>query len=306
MEQALTHSADINEILYGYYMLGGSWKGFIGASDAKKQLKDKGKKVSPQEYTDQEERAKVMAKDTIRWMSANGYSPKVKKVWWTARPGILSKAVGQDVDSRKNPTDVLVQTADGSFLGLSAKSTKTKGDIGFKNPGIGTIEKNLKVDLKFIHNDALEKLQKKYKEMPSSSKARKKWLRDNKDIRNKSIEVGKQVLASIRDAVKHSLLKMQQKKLRAYIINDWMDANNMYPPYIKVTGQGKNGKYSSSILDPLKNNKMKALGSGKIEVEPVGSDAVGIRANGKKILKMRAKFESEKMASSIKFSGEPW
>ena len=38
---------------------------------------------------------------------------------------------------KKNPTDVLVEFTKGGFLGLSAKSTSGKGDIGFKNPGVG-------------------------------------------------------------------------------------------------------------------------------------------------------------------------
>ena len=44
----------------------------------------------------------------------------------------------------------------------------------------------------------------------------------------------------------------------------------------------------------------------KIIVEKVGRYSIGVIADGKKILKMRAKYESEKIASSLKFSGDPW
>ena len=76
--------------------------------------------------------------------SMEGYSG-VKNVYWTARPGFsFRNVVGVDVDQRKNPTDVLVEFNLGGFLGLSAKSTSGKGDIGFKNPGVGTVDSDLK------------------------------------------------------------------------------------------------------------------------------------------------------------------
>jgi len=43
-----------------------------------------------------------------------------------------------------------------------------------------------------------------------------------------------------------------------------------------------------------------------IKLEKVGNESIGVSAGGKKIMKMRFKFESEKMASSVKLSGDPW
>ena len=107
-EMANTDSADINEIQLGFF-LSNNWKNFDGANAAKKQLKDKTDKVGTAEYNSQTEKAKAMAKEVLSWSKDNGYSGKVKRVWWTAIPGILAKAVGKTVDSRKNPTDILVQ-----------------------------------------------------------------------------------------------------------------------------------------------------------------------------------------------------
>ena len=78
-----------------------------------------------------------MADKVIAWSKENNYSGVVEKVWWTARWICFNRAVGRTVDSRKNPTDVLVRFTGGEFLGVSAKSTKKQGDIGFKNPGMG-------------------------------------------------------------------------------------------------------------------------------------------------------------------------
>ena len=40
--------------------------------------------------------------------------------------------------------------------------------------------------------------------------------------------------------------------------------------------------------------------------EKVGNESIGVKAGNKKILKMRFKYESEKLASSMKMSGDPW
>ena len=77
-------------------------------SQLKKQIDTKKKKITDQAFIDQDERAKKMAELTLQWMNKNGYGKPVK-AWWTARAGVLSKAVGRKVDSTKNPTDVLVK-----------------------------------------------------------------------------------------------------------------------------------------------------------------------------------------------------
>lgn len=143
-----TVAADVNEIYAGYYCLGGTWQGFQNLSVAKETIAARKKQMDSEEFKDQMGRAKVMAEESLKWAAVNGYKGKVKKVWWTARAGEISRAVGYDVDFRKNPTDTLLQFADKAFLGLSAKSTKRSGDIGFKNPGLGSLSKTLGVDFK--------------------------------------------------------------------------------------------------------------------------------------------------------------
>jgi hypothetical protein len=303
---ANTDAADVNEILLGYYALGGTWTGFVGAADAKKQLNAKKAKIGEQEYSVQGERAKVMAKESLDWAKKNGYKGKVKKVWWTARPGVLSKAVGYEVDSRKNPTDTLLLFTDGQFLGLSAKSTKGKGDIGFKNPGVGTIDKALRIDLKSIVEKKSDAFAKTHG-LSSSKATRKREIRADKNLVQAANIARDTTLKAVRDAFGKKLKSMSQKDLREHILNNWMDAGDVIrPPYIKVTGHGKKAPFTASILDPLKDDKTVAVQKKKLKVVNVGNDAVGIDAGGKKIMKARAKFESQAMASSLKFSGEPW
>lgn len=302
---ANTNLADINEIYFGYYLAGETWFD----PEAKKQVEAKRKLISLDDFNAQVERAKVMAVEAVKWARLNGYSGKVKQVWWTARPGSLSEAVGQSVDQRKNPTDILVQFTSGpanGFLGLSAKSTKGTTDIGFKNPGLGTVEANLKVDLKKHVDKATKEAIKKFG-LSESSSQRKEQIRKNPMIQKYTQEKGAKSLAQIRDDMMNKMRTMSQPALRKHIMTDWMDASDaVYPPYVKVTGFGNKGPYTARVEDPMKSEKLAAINKGTIRLEKVGNEGIGIYAGNKKVLKMRAKFESEKLASSVKFSGEPF
>ena len=299
-----TDKADVNEILLGYYLNGGKWRGFGGG--AKEQLNDKKDVLTDDEYLDQDGKARVMAEETLKWAKKNGYKGKIVKVWWTARPGVLAEAVGRDVDSRKNPTDILVQFSDKKFLGISAKSTKGKGDIGFKNPGIGTIEKSLNVRLKQIADKETDKAVKKFK-LPSSSSARKREIRNNPAVQKQTQIMGSKVLQKIRDDLLKKLKTLNDKQLTEHVMKNWMDSSEgLYPPYIKVTGMGKKEPYTAKVENPLKSEKVVELNKNKVKLEKVGNESIGVKAGTKKIMKMRVKYESEKLASSIKFSGDPW
>lgn len=303
-----TALADINEIMLGYYLNNKKWFD----PEAKRQYELKLRIVPPDEAAAQVGKAEAMAKEVMSWAKSAGYTT-LKKVYWTARPGVLQKAVDpknvMNIDSRKNPTDILLQFSGGpanGFLGVSAKSTKGTADIGFKNPGMGTIEKNLKIDLATLVNKNIKHIVKTFGLSENNSR-RKQEIRANKKIKEKTEALGTKTLNQIRDALFLKLSKMKTADLRKYVLTDWMDASSgLYPPYIKVTGTGNKAPFGARVEDPLKTEKLGALNSKTLKVEKVGNDSVGISAGNKKILKMRAKFESEKLASSVKFSGDPW
>lgn len=301
-----TIAADVNEILLGFFLLpGNGWSNFADGANAKAQLEARGAEMDQADWDDQVERARAMADAVRDWAAANGYAGDPVRAWWTARPGDLARAVGYPVDSRKNPTDTLIQFSDGKFLGLSAKSTKSSGDIGFKNPGLGTIEKALNIDLNQIYADVLEGAISQF-DLPLASKARKAYIRENPEIQEQTNEMGLQVMEMIRDDLAETLNAMSDVELKQHLLDHWLDAGALEPRYIKVTGHGRNGNYHATITDPINNPKLEALSNGNLEVVPVGTTSIGIKANDKRILKMRLKFESEKLASSIKLSGDPW
>lgn len=296
--------SDINEIYTGYVLAGNKWFD----NEAKTQYEQRVKQAQADEVLDAQGKSEVMASEFIKWASRNGYSGSITNVWWTARPGSMSSAVGRDVDQRKNPTDILVKftrgPADG-FLGLSAKATQTKGDIGFKNPGLGTVDKSLGLKLVDEYNNQLKQTINLYV-LPDNAQQRKTYIRSNPKIKIETERIGVQILSAMREELLDRLLKMKQPELISYLLKDWMDAEIMYPPYVKVTGQGNKPPYRAVVMDPIKNEKLDALATKKITLEKIGNESIGVKAGDKKIMKIRFKFESEKMASSVKLSGDPW
>lgn len=305
-ESANTIAADVNEILLAY-MLADESGTFVNEEEAAVTLKDRASQLTPEQYEDQNGRAQAMVEPILQWAADNAFGGIADKVWWTARPGVLQTAVGSREVSAGNPTDVLIQFTDGSFLGISAKSTKGTGDIGFKNPGIGSIGKALGIDLRGVLTkrtaDALASLKVSH----LTAKERKGAIRANAETRAKADALGYEFLTILRDFLANHLDTMSQEELRNHLLGYWLDAGENYPYYIKVTGRGSQPKgFGASLSDPIKNEKYKALMADDLGVITVGDHAVGILAGGKRILKMRFKYESQKLASSIKMSGDPW
>lgn len=297
-----TDLADVNEI-YTAFILNGNR--FPDAA-TEKQYERKSKLLTPQQLEQQQGRAGAMVEVFNKWANTNGFRG-IAAVHWTARPGFTFKPVtGYDVDQRKNPTDVLVQYNGGKFLGMSAKSTSGKGDIGFKNPGIGTIDKDLKLNLKAIPKAAADNFANSVG-LPTPSNARKSKIRQNPDLKKQAEVIGLDVLNTLRGQFLTRLNQMNPQQKREYIINSWIDAGEgLLPRYVKVTGRGTKVPYSASLDDPLNNEKLKKLTNEQITFEAVGNDSVGVKAGNKKILKMRFKYESQKLASTVKMSGDPW
>jgi hypothetical protein len=297
-----TDLADVNEIYVAFVLNGNKFPD----SASEQQYNKKLDLLTETQQQQQIGRAIIMSKDFLAWAKSKGYSG-VKNVYWTARPGFSFKAVvGVDVNQKKNPTDVLVEFSKGGFLGLSAKSTSGKGDIGFKNPGVGTVDKDLGLKLNEINKKAQNNIIKEF-QLPASASARKTEIRKNKAIQKSTDSIGTKVLNECRDVLLKRLNKQNQPERRDYIMKSWIDASQeLYPPYVKVTGRGTKAPYSASVEDPLNNPKLESILNDQIKFEVVGNDSVGVKAGSKKILKMRFKFESEKLASSLKMSGDPW
>lgn len=305
-ESANTVAADVNEILLAY-MLVGDIGIFVNEGEARATLETRAAHLSSDQYEDQKGRAESMTDSILAWANENSFDGAVEKIWWTARPGVLQQAVGEQKVSKGNPTDVLIQFVDESFLGISAKSTKGKADIGFKNPGVGSIGKALGIDLGSIVKAVAQKELEALGVDHLPAKARKPFIRANAAIRAQADETGRVILNLLREFLLEHLRTLSDEELREHIVQNWMDADGIYPYYIKVTGHGSVSRgFGARIQDPIKNDAYKALMAEEITLVSVGSDSIGVLAGGMRIMKMRFKYESQKLASSLKMSGDPW
>ncbi len=298
-----TDISDVNELLLGYYCGGGKWSIYEDASFVQKHYELKSAKLTEEQLQQQNDRAKRMANEILRWAQVNDYKGLVAKIYWTARKGSLQRAVGRTgIVDKGNPTDILLEFTSGMFLGLSAKSTLGETDIGFKNPGMGTIEKLLRVDLSSIKNNYEKQFSEKHGLSVNASK-RKLEIRANPEFMTDADLERTKLLNELRNRLLATLNRLSESEAKEHIINAWLDSGNIiYPPYIKVTGT----KSGVLIENPLQNPKIEALSKGNIKFSAVGNDSVGVIASGKKILKMRFKYESQALASSMKMSGDPW
>lgn len=301
---ANTLVSDINEILVGYYLNNKKWYD----DGAKAKYHSRVKEVTPADLNRATEHAKVMASEFLKYAKAKKYGGKVIGVYWTARAGSMSRLVGVEVDQTKNTTDTLIRFNSGpsnGWLGLSAKSTKGRGDIGFKNPGVGVIDKLLGTKIVANYKKKLDPIVKKYN-WPETDTARKMYIRRYPSIKTLAEEHGTKMLHEMRNTLYIRLNKMKPKELYSHCMKEWLNADKMFPPYVKITGMGDKPPYSATLQDPTKNEKNDAMATLKFKLEKVGNESIGIIANNKKVFKMRFKFESEKLASSLKMSGESW
>ena len=293
--------ADVNEIFFGYYLTN-NWNDFKDSKKIQQELEDRKKRLSNDEVNNQKGRAKEMAKITLEWMKNNGYEGKIIKKWWPKQnSGMISQAVGYEVDLDKNPLDVLVLTDKEKFLGLSAKSTKGSGKPPFKNPGLGSIESDLKLKLKHHYEDAVKEMLKKYPELPKINSERKKIFKADRKFYEENIQSSifvQYTFEGIQEDMYNKLITLSQKELWNYIKDSWMDAGFLQPPYIIVTGRGTNDKFTADV------DNRHDLNIQNLTIKKVGSDKIRIFSKEKKLLDMRVKFESNHMATSIKFSGE--
>ena len=305
-ESQNTVGADINEIMTAYFLVDEDWSRISNRDECISKLEERKEQTSEEEFEMQVGRARAMAEETLAWANQNDFDGTPVMAWWTARPGELSRAVGKDVDSGKNPTDVLLKfSEDESFLGISAKSTKSAGDIGFKNPGLGTVSRDLNIDLgSYVKQTTVNTVEELG--LPNAAKARKYFIRENPEIQEKTRAIGATILNNLRNTLYEHMITLDQDELRAYLTSAWMNADGVYPYYVKVTGRGKQNPYSATVQDVINNDKFKTFSAEDIELSKVGVNSIGVLAGGKKIMKIRFKFESEPLASSMKLSGDPW
>jgi len=299
---ANTHGADINELSLGYFLNNEQWF----SPEAEQQFKMKQRLVSRDEFIVQMERARAMSDEFKKFLQREYGPQRIAQVFWTARPGSLAAAVGMDsgtIDQRKNPTDILVKLASGDFLGISAKSTQlSSGKIGFKNPGLGTLDTILRTRIvATIVTPQIERAVQRF-HLPANLDARKQYIRSKSAVQAVTREIGMKILKDVRNAMLKTLQSLTAVQLRNFVLRELLNAGEeVFPPYVKVTGIGQN---KAKIEKPLSNPIYDAVRTKKLTVTATGETTIIFAGQGQKLITFRAKWTSEPLCSSIKFSAE--
>lgn len=297
-----TDLADINETLLAYCLNGGEWfdKDAKGQHDRKRDL------LTPDEYIIQAGRARVMCLDVKRWAQNQGYSGR-ESIQWTARKGDIQRALGENIDFGQNPSDILLKYRRGpseGYLGISAKSTGSKRDIGFKNPGTGTLDEILNLNMTKINEEASKEFKETY-DLPDKMNERKRKIESDKTLKAEATKKGDVVLEKIRDSLFKKFKSMNDKERASHMVNYWLSSSgSIFPPYIIVTGRGESEPFSSEIKDPLSNNKVARLTQNKITFSKSGKKSIDVKGGGQTVFKIRVKFSYCPMAGSVTFSAE--
>lgn len=297
-----TTLADINEIYLAYLLAGSDWRHVGKSKQVRAQLNRKIKEAGEDHAHTQMSKAKAMYESFTKWSKDS-----VKRTWWVARPDELRTILKQEIKPRDNPSDVLCLMSDGSYLGLSAKSTnKRSGGIQFKNLGSATIEKDLNIKIASLATEVRESVADEW-EMDSSQRKMSDEFRKKPHRLREAKFIGDGVLKAIRNRLLAGLKKTNPDKVRDHITDNWLNVGEMvYPPYVKVTGFGSKEPFTAKIETLADQEQSRLLMQGKLTFEKQGDNTIGVRSDGKKIMRMRAKWRDLPVSSPIKFSGEPW
>jgi len=294
MSSLNTLRSQVNEILLGHYIVNG-WSKFNRSDEVKACLQKRRETLSRIDYDTQDQRAFYMAQAVKRFVSDS----RIKSVYWTANAGELQRALGDDYEIDKgNPTDILLKFSDNSYLGVSAKSIQSSyhHHISVKNPGLGTIEKQLNIDLSTIKTVPENQFIELHRLSPLATE-RRKQLADNRYIRAEAYDIASEILTNMRDELYEELLQLSQAQLKQHIKQDWLNSHkDVFPNYIIVAGHP-----NRVTLDIPTNKRLK-----EISIEKRRRNTIGIYAGNERLLQIRFKYVSMPLASSIKMCGHYW
>jgi len=285
-----TFRGDANEIVLGV-QLAGSWDSIINSSEVKKALKVRRDALDPEEYAEEERRAKTMAPELRTWFDEQGFG-KIKTVEW----------VGRTTSDSPNAVDLIVTFTDGKTFGVSAKSTGQGREIVYQSAGLGTIDSALKTNLVDIRNRAEQRFIDKYN-LSDQPIRRKEEIRGNPIMTKKANEERSIILRNIRNTLYRKLDMLPQPKLKQFISTQLLGDNTHSLSYVQVTGHGS-GKVT--ITNPKKNEKRTALKTQKVVMDKSGNDSITFKSGDINIARVRIKYGTVPLATPIEVSIDPW
>ena len=226
---------------------------------------------------------------------------KIKDVHWVGGNNALQNMTGI---TGGNPSDLLIEFDDKSYVGLSLKSHNKKRKIVLKNPGLYKVGEYLDINYRNICNKKTGEIIEKYK-LNISSKGRKDQIRSDKALSKNILKDSNEFLGCILNDKKFGIcsnyIRKSHKENVDHILNYWMNADEEVIPYIIIIRDNNDYQYE----DPLEMDCRKILIKSKALTWKSSGNSVIIRdEKDLNIMRIRIKFAGQPFASSIKFSGE--
>lgn len=233
----------------------------------------------------------------------------IAKVGWTSRAGDIGKFTGgkHNVSQHEDPSDVMIQHHDGSYTGVSLKSTTKHGSKpGFSNEGRAKVDKRLGVSTDHHIKDAKQEIVNKRTEFSGmTDAAAKTHIKSNPELSNEIAGHGAKVLSKVRDDW-HKAYSSMDSKTHAKHLANIIHAGPTVIPHIKSQTSGSNGNHKNSIVSPAEHYSQYLNDHKNLSIEKAGNDSiVHVHTHpetGKRtvIARERAKWASTPLASPIK------
>jgi len=225
----------------------------------------------------------------------------VKKFHWCGDNSGITNIAGEQ--HNKNPSDILMEFEDGTFYGISLKKTKKADRITLKNPGLGSIGTYLGFNYNNIHDAFLDRVINTFA-LSTNQSERKTQIRSSTTLRKIVEKQGDALLHLIINSELYGIGSLYQKKPHnenvAHILEDWFSISANDIPYVGIIK--KDDEYT--VEDYRGDKRIKMLRNCNQINWICNKKSIVINVDGLDIMRMRIKFESQKLASSIKFSGE--
>lgn len=283
-----TYAATVNELSCAYCLNGRQWFGV-----AEREFKAAASKLTTEQTKLQMGRGATMANAVVQYLSSQPDAPTIQVVHWVGRQGTITRIV--EGASNAHPADIVVGLSNGAYWGVSAKSTSGTS-IPLRNPGMGAIEAaiglSLQPQIEAVIAKAIVELG-----CPASADARKTYLREQPDIQAVTRKWGTEVLRHVRNVV-YKRMSAWDAIQRLSFVEKTLMSTMVYPEYVHVMGYGDHGSFGASVTNPFK------LDLSDITIQPVGNASIEFSVHGTKLAVLRAKFESEPLASTLKWSVE--
>ena len=262
--------------------------------------------------------ARQNAVDLNKELQVRGVT-QVDDIVWTAqlRGEGLAAATGiPGLSDKNNQSDIIVKGKDAQGnpvqYGVSLKvatsnSTKYPNDIPFFNGGLG--KEAARFGATGVVDDFKKETQDALKELGITATGAaniKKEIRGNEETKKKADAAGKKIMANIRDKMVKSLEGKDTEQMRELFstMTGAPTGDGQKLPTLKLTGYA-NGKRTTKIEDSLNGTVPMAIRTAEdFQFEPVGDTSFRVMADGVPVMKVRFKWESQALGSSMKISGE--